>query len=66
MKPGEVPERDFMFKFLSILRTEEIQVLIKDARRQRSIVNRSEKEDLIEIHQDVKEELLNLFSQRSK
>ena len=66
MKPGEIPERDFMFKVLSTLRTEEVQNLVKDARKQRSIVNKNEKEDLIEIHRDVKEELFNLFPQKSK
>ena len=47
MKVCEIQERDFMFKILSTLRIKEIQTLIKEAIKQKSIANKSENYDLI-------------------
>lgn len=66
MKAEEVPERDYMFKILSTLRREELKILVKDARKQRSICNKSNEKNLIEINPKIRDKLLELFPQKSK
>ena len=66
IKEGQIPDRDFIYKVLSTLRTEEMRGLVQSARKHRSIANKSEKEDLIEVHPDIRAELLGMLPMKSK
>ena len=53
----ELPDREFMWTILSTLREDAVKKLIEDARKKRSASNEEDKEELIEIDQ----EILNLL-----
>ena len=53
----ELPDREFMWIILSTLREDAVKKLIEDARKKRSASNEEDKEELIEIDQ----EILNLL-----
>ena len=66
MKEGQTQERDFLFNVLSTLRTKEMRDLVQSARKNRSIPNKSDKEDLIEVHPDIKTKILGMLPMKSK
>ena len=66
IKEGQTPDRDFIYKVLSTLRTEEMRGLVQSARKNRSIANKNEKEDLIEVHPDIRAELIGMLPMKIK
>ena len=61
----KLPERSFMFKILSTLRTQGLKQLLKEARECRSISNNDDQDQLVEMDTNVKVEIFRILPQKS-
>ena len=60
----QLPERRFILGILSTLRSDELRQLIKDARKNRSIQENPDEDQLIAMDADKKEAIMSLFPQK--
>ena len=63
---NQLPERDFIIRVLSTQRTSEMKELIKEARSHRSLANRKEEDEMIEMAYAAKNEIFDILPQKSK
>ena len=63
---NQLPERDFIIGVLSTQRISEMKELIKDARSHRSLANRKEEDEMIEMTYAAKNEIFDILPQKSK
>ena len=61
---NQIPERDFLFKILSTIRTDVIRSMIKQSRDARSVKNHED--ELIILKNDLMEEIKEITIQQSK
>ena len=62
----QIPERDFLFKILSTIKTDIIRGMIKQSRDARSVVNQEDEDELILIKKDLMKEIKEVATQQSK
>ena len=53
----QIPERDFLFKILSTIKTDIIRGMIKQSRDARSVVNQEDEDELILIKKNLMKEI---------
>ena len=66
IKKGQTPENYFLLRFLSTFHTEGMRDLVQSTKKNLSILNKSEKEILIEVHPYIKAEILGNLPMKSK
>ena len=65
LEESQQPERSFILSILSTLRLEELRTLIQEARSHRSIINNSDRNQLIEMQSDIKDTIFGVLPQKS-
>ena len=65
LDPGMLPERSFIMGILSTLRGEEMKELIKNARENRSLVNKVDNDELIWMSTDVRNDIFEILPHKS-
>ena len=63
---NEFHERQFMWTIISTFRPEATKKIIDDATKNRSIKSEENKEDLIEVDNEIFQEIKTVFSQKGK
>ena len=63
---NQIPERDFLFKILSTIRTDVIRSMIKHSRDARSVKNHEDEDEFIILKDDLMEEIKEVTIQQSK
>lgn len=63
---NKLPERNFMIGILSTLRNKEMRELIKESRKNRSVSNNPDQNELIEMTPLTRDEIMGVFPQKSK
>ena len=58
----QLPERSFFFSILATIFLDETEKLIVKAREKRSTYDKEEKDNLVEVENSIKEELLNVIA----
>ena len=61
-----IPDRTFLFTILSTIRKAELKELIKKTQASRAVQNEEDKEQMIEIRNDIKDEIFAILSKKSK
>ena len=62
----QLPERDYLFAIVSTLKSEELEDLVLEAQKKRSIYEAPEMGDFVEISTTFKEEIDRVLSKKSK
>ena len=65
LDPGKLPERSFIMGILSTLRGEEMKELIKNARENRSLVNKVDNDELVWMSTDVRNDIFEILPHKS-
>ena len=65
LAPNQLPERKFIIGILSTLRNNEMRKLIKNARKNRSLTNNPEKDQMIQMTSCIREEVMKILPQKS-
>ena len=58
LEDNELPDRNFMWTILSTLREDEVKKLVKDARKNRDVGNKEDKQEIIAIQPEFLSTLL--------
>ena len=65
-KKSQQPEKEFMFAVLSTLMPDEVRTLIASCLKERAPVSQDEKADMIEVTKELNNEIIRLYSMKSK
>ena len=62
----QCPDKDYLFTILGVLSGEELKTLIQEARRKRSIYEEPDINEFVEVTEEIKKEIEDVFTQKSK
>jgi hypothetical protein len=62
----ELPDRDFLYGILATIYPDETKNLIEGCRKNRAIISKEDKGDLIEMTEEIEEEIMSLLAHPSK
>ena len=62
----QCPDKDYLFSLLGALRGEQLNSLIQDARKKRSIHEAPDTNEYAEVNDEILKELQEVFTQKSK
>ena len=65
-KPSQLPEKEFMYGVLSSIRPDGVRELVAQSVKLRSSSTQEENDDLIEVTCELKRDISQLFSMKSK
>ena len=65
LAPNQLPERKFIIEILSTLRNNEMRELMKNVRKNRSLTNNPEKDQMIKMTSCIREEVMKILPQKS-
>ena len=62
----QCPDKDHLFSLLGALREEQLNQLIKEARKKKSIHEEPDIDEYVEVDENILKELQGIFAQKSK
>ena len=64
--PKQCPDKDYLFSILGAIRGGQLKELIQEARKKRSIYEEPDINEYVELTEEIKKEIEEVFTQKSK
>ena len=61
----QCPDKDYLFSILGALRGEQLKEIIQEARKKRSVYEEPDINEFVEVTEDIKKEIEEVFTQKS-
>ena len=61
---GTLPGKEFIVGIISTLKPEETKTLVEEARKKRSVSNKEDKQELVNIEKSIRDEIFGVLTQK--